>query len=111
MDDVDGLSKSWLTALPTVRKLAIAKYGGGLDGRGRALREIFTRALEQSRLADTDERTHALLNRYPKETIKEIALGFGRSREHFSRTVANNAVAILVTEFRRVTGRPIRVKP
>lgn len=111
MDNVDALGKSWLAALPTVRKLAVSKYGGGLDGRGRALKELFTKALEQAKLSDVDDMTRALLHRYPKETVKGIAAGFGRTREQFSRTIGVKAAVMLVTEFRRVTGRPVRVKP
>ncbi len=111
MDDVDKLGKSWIAALPTVRKLAISKYGGGLDGRGRVLKELFTKALEQAKLTDADDMTRALLNRYPKETLKDIAAGFNKSREQFSRTIGTKAAVMLVTEFRRVTGRPVRVKP
>jgi len=105
IEDVESLSKSWLARLPQVQALSTSKYGGGLVGRGRALREFLTRALMVARQFKTDEKTLAILNQYPKMSIKAIADKYGETREQFSRQYGSKATLILTMIFQQAIGR------
>lgn len=104
LDDADKLGRSWLSLLPKVQKLAASKYGGGLAGRGMALKELLTQALIEARRYETDEKTHAMLGKYPEVTITTIAKGCSITREQFSRNYCYKAVTILTEAFQLVIG-------
>ena len=105
IEDVDKLGRSWLSLLPQVQKLAVSKYGGGLVGRGMALKELLTQALTQARRYETDDKTHAMLRKYPVVTIEAIARGCGITREQFSRNYCPKATMILTEAFQLTIGR------
>ncbi len=103
-DDIDALAASWVATVPRVRTLA-ARYGGGLSGRGRAVKEFLLEALAAARQSASNEKVRTLLEEYPTRTLKDIASGFGMTREHFSRKYGHAAAEAVVVEFRRAIGR------
>lgn len=70
-----------------------------------ALKELLTQALIEARRYETDEKTHAMLSKYPEVTITTIAKGCGITREQFSRNYCYKAVTILTESFQLVIGR------
>lgn len=99
LDDVDKLARSWLAFSPQIQRIAVSKYGGGIDGRGKALKELLTQALSEAKQYNTDEKTHAILSKYPDVNKTKIADEFDMSREQFSRGYVSKANKILTKAF------------
>jgi len=99
LDDVDKLARSWLAFSPRIQRIAISKYGGGIDGRGKALKELLTQALSEAKQYNTDEKIHAILSKYPDLNKRKIADEFHMSREQFSRGYVSKANTILTRAF------------
>jgi hypothetical protein len=99
MDDLDRLAGSWLASLPQVQRMAVSKYGGGVDGKGKALQALLTQALSEARQYKADEKTHAVLSKYPAVEKIQIAKELHISREQFSRNYVSKANKILTNIF------------
>jgi hypothetical protein len=98
----DKLQESWLASLPMVERLAASKYGGGIVGKGMALKTLLQQALSKARQQATDERVRALLTKYPNEKMTDIAAQLGLSREQVSRRYCTQAASLLVMTFQGV---------
>lgn len=104
LDDVDKLGRSWLASLPEVLELATSKYEGGVIGKGRALKEVLTQALVEAKQCETDKKTYAILNKFPKMKIREIAAACGIDRSTLSRDYVSKATVILTETSQLVIG-------
>ena len=107
IEDVYKLGRSRLASLPEVQTLATDKYEGGYIGRGKAVKELLTKALIEARSYNTDEKTHMMLSKYPEVQINIIAKECGISREQFSRNYCYKAATILTIAFLRIIGRKV----
>jgi len=105
--DEDKLARSWIAFTPRVQKISVSKYGGGIVGRGKALKELLTQAVLEAKQYDNDEKTSAVLSKYPHITKTEIAAEFGMTREQFSRSYVSKATKILTVTFLRIIGRKV----
>ncbi len=105
LDELDKLARSWLAFLPQIQRIAVSKYGGGIDGRGKALQELLTQALSEAKQYKTDEKTHAVLSKYPDVDKTKIADEFHMSREQFSRVYVSKANKILTKAFMDIVHR------
>lgn len=106
-NDEDKLAGSWIAFVPQVQKISVSKYGGGLVGRGRAMKELLAQALQEAKKHNTDEKTLAVLSKYPHVKKREIADEFGMTREQFSRSYVSKATKILTITFLSIIGRKV----
>jgi putative heme iron utilization protein len=77
-------------------------------GRGRALKQLLTEALVEARQYNTDEKTRAMLNKYPEIIIEAIAKECGITRKQFIRQYCPKATMILTAAFRGFMGRKLK---
>ena len=105
INDEEYLAQSWLTSLSKIQDLAVSKYGGKSVGKGLALQELLTKAVSEAQKYDMDEKTREVLSKFPQFSMKQIAVSFGLSREHFSRLYGTRAARLVTITFQRILDR------
>jgi len=91
--------------LSKIQDLAVSKYGGKSVGKGLALQELLTKAVSEAQKYDMDEKTREVLSKFPQFSMKQIAVSFGLSREHFSRLYGTRAARLVTITFQRILDR------
>ncbi len=104
LDDRLALNRSPLARLACVEKLAREKYGGRVQPRGLALRELLLASIERTLQDLGEEPANSRACRYlvlMKQGLscRQIAIELGLSREHVSRLYRRKALELVTSVF------------